>query len=85
MTGSTDYSGHIAASTSVVILECGSQGDAVRTQFRRTLHSVWARVEPSIGEHRLDELDDGQPLHQGGYSVRKAINGSIRVARRAGK
>ena len=82
MTGSTDYSGHIAASTSVVILECGSQGDAVRTQFRRTLHSVWARVEPSIGERRLD---DGQPLHQGGYSVRKAINGSIRVARRAGK
>ena len=82
MTGSTDYSGHIAASTSVVILECGSQGDAVRTQFRRTLHSVWARVEPSIAECRLD---DGQPLHQGGYSVRKAINGSIRVARRAGK
>jgi hypothetical protein len=29
--------------------------------------------------------DDGQPRNQGGYSVRKAINGSIRVARRAGK
>jgi hypothetical protein len=54
----------------------------VRTRFRRTLHSVWARVEPSIPERRLD---DGQPLNQGGYSVRKAINGSIRVARRAGK
>ena len=50
----------------------GSQGDAVRTQFRRTLHSVWARVEPSIGEPRLD---DGQPLHQGGYSVRRPSTG----------
>ena len=62
--------------------ECASLGDAVRTQFRRTVQSVWARVEPSIAERRLD---DGQPLNQGGYSLRKAINGSIRVARRAGK